>query len=224
MGGNESIIGDVEYYCYIASKIRNNLNYSIMKRFILIIALISFGLGMAYADGPETLKVEENDAKTDLVLYQQATKALKNQKFLIKVNRLSLRGIYDHDPQKTFSTSDGTTYVLLNGNDISISLRNGRANQYGDGLVGVISDIKLKEDKKGNVVAHTVMKRKAHDGFEYRKAVLKLSIKKGTNECILACRSLRGFGINDFELTGELLPYETSDLVTVGLVDKIWNR
>ncbi|MBR5611580.1 MAG: hypothetical protein IKW43_00400, partial [Bacteroidaceae bacterium] len=63
-----------------------------------------------------------------------------------------------------------------------------------------------------------------HDGFEYRKAVLKLSIKKGTNECILACRSLRGFGINDFELTGELLPYETSDLVTVGLVDKIWNR
>ena len=179
-----------------------------MKKFMLIIALVSFGIGMAFADGPETMKVDGNDAKTDLVLYQQATQALKDQKFLVKVNRLSIRGIYDHDPQKTFSTSDGTTYVLLNGNDISISLRYGRANQYGDGLVGIISDIKLKEDKKGNIIAHTMMKRKKHGGSEYRKAILKLSIKKGTNECILACHTLRGFGMNDFELTGELVPYE----------------
>lgn len=189
-----------------------------MKKFMLIIALLSFGIGMAFANGPETLKVEENDVKTDLVLYQQAMKALKDQNFLIKVNRLSLRGVYDHDPQKTFSTSDGT-YVLLNGNDISISLRSGLVNRYGDGLAGTISDLKLKEDRKGNIIAHTVMRREKLNSDD-RKAILKLSIKKGTNECILACHALRGFGINDFELTGELIPFEVSDLFKSGNVDK----
>ena len=76
-----------------------------MKRFILIIALISFGLGMAYADGPETLKVEGNDAKTDLVLYQQATKALKDKMFVLKAYRFDNRSADIYDVDRNYSVS-----------------------------------------------------------------------------------------------------------------------
>lgn len=217
MGGNESIIGDVEYYCYIASKIRNNLNYSIMKRFILIIALISFGLGMAYADGPETLKVEGNDAKTDLVLYQQATKALKDKMFVLKAHCIDNRSDDYHEVDRSYSVSPNGSYVLLNGNDFFMSVYLGEVNRYFSGLHGSVSDEKMKEDKKGNIVVNMLLKERHTLGVS--RSRIKLSLQKGTNRCSITCFPIARAG-RTIEISGELFPYETSDLVSAGLVDK----
>ena len=76
-----------------------------MKKFMLIIALISFGIGMAFADEPETMKVDGNDAKTDLVLYQQATKALKDKMFVLKAYRFDNRSADIYDVDRNYSVS-----------------------------------------------------------------------------------------------------------------------
>ena len=191
-----------------------------MKRFILIIALISFGLGMAYADGPETLKVEGNDAKTDLVLYQQATKALKDKMFVLKAYRFDNRSADIYDVDRNYSVSPNGNYVLLNGNDFLMSVHLGEINRYSSGLRGSVSDLKMKEDKKGNIVVSMLMKDKQYQGVSR----IKLVLKKGTNRCVLTCFPFARTWERTFEITGELLPYETSDLVTVGLVDKVWNK
>ena len=81
-----------------------------MKKFMLIIALISFGIGMAYADGPETMKVDGNDAKTDLVLYQQATKALKDKMFVLKAHSFDNRSDDIYDVDRNYSVSPNGSY------------------------------------------------------------------------------------------------------------------
>lgn len=193
-----------------------------MKRFILIIALISFGLGMVYADGPETLKVEGNDAKTDLVLYQQATKALKDKMFVLKAHSFDNRSDDIYDVDRNYSVSPDVSYVLLNGNDFLMSIYTGALNHNSWRLRGSVSDLKMKEDKKGNIVVSMLFKHGHPSGVSrYR---IKLSLEKATNKCFLTCFPVARTG-RTIEITGELFPYETSDLVSVGLfVDKVWNR
>ena len=65
-----------------------------------------------------------------------------------------------------------------------------------------------------------LMKDKQYQGVSR----IKLVLKKGTNKCVLTSFPLVRVGGRTFEVTGELFPYETSDLVSVGLVDKVWNK
>ena len=192
-----------------------------MKKFMLIIALVSFGLGMVYADGPETLKVEGNDAKTDLVLYQQATKALKDKMFVLKAHCIDNRSDDYHEVDRSYSVSPNVNYVLLNGNDFLMSVYLGEVNRYFSGLHGSVSDVKMKEDKKGNIVVSMLLKKKQYLGVS--RSRIKLSLQKGTNKCVLTCFPLARDG-RSIEISGELFPYETSDLETVVLIDRVWNR
>lgn len=191
-----------------------------MKKFMLIIALVSFGIGMAYADGPETMKVDGNDAKADLLLYQQATKALKDKMFVLKAHSFDNRSADIYDVDRNYSVSPNGNYVLLSGNDFLMSVHLGEINRYSWGLRGSVSDLKMKEDKKGNIVVSMLMKDKQYQGVSR----IKLVLKKGTNKCVLTSFPLVRVGGRTFEVTGELFPYETSDLVSVGLVDKVWNK
>lgn len=188
-----------------------------MKKFMLIIALVTFGIGMAYADGPETLKVEGNDAKTDLVLYQQATKALKDKMFVLKAHCIDNRSDDYHEVDRSYSVSPNGSYVLLNGNDFFMSVYLGEVNRYFSGLHGSVSDVKMKEDKKGNIVVSMLLKKRNYLGVS--RSRIKLSLKKGTNKCVLTCFPIARAG-RSIEVLGELFPYETSDLVSAGLVDK----
>ena len=189
---------------------------------MLIIALMSFGLGMVNADGPDNLKVEGNDVKTDLVLYQQATKALKDKMFLLKADRFDNRSADIYDVDRNYSVSPNGTYVLLNGNDFLLSMHLGEVGRYSQGLIGSVSDLKMKEDKKGNIVVSMLMKDKQYKRCQGVSRI-KLTLKKGTNKCVLTCFPLARTW-RTFEISGELFPYETSDLVSVGLVDKIWDK
>ena len=192
-----------------------------MKKFMLIIALISFGIGMAYADGPETMKVDGNDAKTDLVLYQQATKALKDKMFVLKVHNFDNRSYDIYDVDRNYSVSPNGSYVLLNGNEFLMSIYLGAVNHNSWGLRGSVSDLKMKEDKKGNIVVSMLFKHGHPSGVSrYR---IKLSLKKGTNKCFLACFPIARTG-RTIEIAGELFPYETSDLVSNVFVNKVWNK
>ena len=192
-----------------------------MKKFMLIIALISFGIGMAFADGPETMKVDGNDAKTDLVLYQQATKALKDKMFVLKAHCIDNRSNDYHEVDRSYSVSPNGNYVLLSGNDFLMSVHLGEINRYSWGLRGSVSDLKMKEDKKGNIVVSMLFKHGHPSGVSrYR---IKLSLKKGTNKCFLACFPIARTG-RTIEIAGELFPYETSDLVSNVFVNKVWNK
>ena len=53
-----------------------------MKQFLLFIVCL-FGLGTM------VVHAQENNEPTDLMLYQQATKAIKDKKFLFKANLYS---------------------------------------------------------------------------------------------------------------------------------------
>ena len=118
-----------------------------MKKFMLIIALVSFGIGMAFADGPETMKVDGNDAKTDLLLYQQATKALKDKMFVLKAHSFDNRSADIYDVDRNYSVSPNGNYVLLSGNDFLMSVHLGEINRYSWGLRGSDSDLKMKAKK-----------------------------------------------------------------------------
>ena len=193
-----------------------------MKKFMLIIALISFGIGMAFADEPETMKVDGNDAKTDLVLYQQATKALKDKMFVLKAHSFDNRSDDIYDVDRNYSVSPNGSYVLLNGNDFLMSIYTGAASHHNSwGLRGSLSGLKMKEDKKGNIVVSMLFKHGHPSGVSrYR---IKLSLKKGTNKCFLACFPIARTG-RTIEIAGELFPYETSDLVSNVFVNKVWNK
>ena len=193
-----------------------------MKKFMLIIALISFGIGMAYADGPETMKVDGNDANTDLVLYQQATKALKDKMFVLKAHSFDNRSDDIYDVDRNYSVSPNGSYVLLNGNEFLMSIYTGAAGHHNSwGLRGSLSGLKMKEDKKGNIVVSMLFKHGHPSGVSrYR---IKLSLKKGTNKCFLACFPIARTG-RTIEIAGELFPYETSDLVSNVFVNKVWNK
>jgi hypothetical protein len=189
---------------------------------MLIIALISFGIGMAFADEPETMKVDGNDAKTDLVLYQQATKALKDKMFVLKAHSFDNRSDDIYDVDRNYSVSPNGSYVLLNGNDLLMSIYTGAASHHNSwGLRGSLSGLKMKEDKKGNIVVSMLFKHGHPSGVSrYR---IKLSLKKGTNKCFLACFPIARTG-RTIEIAGELFPYETSDLVSNVFVNKVWNK
>lgn len=192
-----------------------------MKKFMLIIALISFGIGMAYADGPETMKVDGNDAKTDLVLYQQATKALKDKMFVLKVHNFDNRSYDIYDVDRNYSVSPNGSYVLLNGNEFLMSIYLGAVNHNSWGLRGSVSDLKMKEDKKGNIVVSMLLKQGHYLGVS--RSRIKLSLQKGTNKCLLTCFPVARAG-RSIEVSGELFSYEKSGFLSIGLVDKIRNK
>ena len=192
-----------------------------MKKFMLIIALISFGIGMAFADELETMKVDGNDAKTDLVLYQQATKALKDKMFVLKVHNFDNRSYDIYDVDRNYSVSPNGSYVLLNGNEFLMSIYLGAVNHNSWGLRGSVSDLKMKEDKKGNIVESMLLKQGHYLGVS--RSRIKLSLQKGTNKCLLTCFPVARAG-RSIEVSGELFSYEKSGFLSIGLVDKIRNR
>ena len=192
-----------------------------MKKFMLIIALISFGIGMAFADEPETMKVDGNDAKTDLVLYQQATKALKDKMFVLKVHNFDNRSYDIYDVDRNYSVSPNGSYVLLNGNEFLMSIYLGAVNHNSWGLRGSVSDLKMKEDKKGNIVESMLLKQGHYLGVS--RSRIKLSLQKGTNKCVLTCFPVARAG-RSIEVSGELFSYEKSGFLSIGLVDKVWNK
>lgn len=164
-----------------------------MKNFFLMLVAILMGTNALFA--------QDANKETDLALYQQAVKALKDKKCVLRANQF-----IDGDDGKLFSVSPTENYVVLEGDKAFI-----RYNpQYGisNSREGSISNFKIKEDKKGNIEVRMTIS----DGGPSAK--VKFYLEKGSNRCAFTCYPLRYN--KKFKLVGTLTPYVASDLKLKG--------
>ena len=101
-----------------------------MKQFLLFIVCL-FGLGTM------VVHAQENSEPADLALYQQAVKAIKDMKFVLRANQF-----IDGDDGKLFSVSPTMNYVVVEGDKVLMKYN----PQYGigNGKEGEIFNFKIK--------------------------------------------------------------------------------
>ena len=154
--------------------------------------------------GTMAVQAQENSEPTDLVLYQQATKAIKDKKFVFKVDRF-------YDNSRSLKADPSKTYVIMEDENVTISC-------YPDGYggwakEGKSSNYQMKTDKKGNLKVTMTFR----DEF-YGSAKFIFTIKKGGNRCSMACNPIKYF--RKFNFTGELLPYDNDLINTYKFLDE----
>ena len=162
-----------------------------MKQFLLLIICL---LGL----GTMTAQAQENSESTDLVLYQEATKAIKDKKFVFKAC------LYD-DGKRYYQVDHAQNYIILENDLVTMSyhMTNGSANFRA--MQGEVSEYRLKADKQGNL----------HLSFSVKSNRIKLSrwnfyIKKGSNHCVMVSSPIRHD--EGFTFIGELVSYDTTGL------------
>ena len=160
-----------------------------MKKFFLMLVAILVGANGLFA--------QDANKETDLALYQQAVKAMKDRKFVFKVDRF-------YDNSRSLKADPSKTYVLMEDEKVAISC-------YPDGYggwakEGKSSNYRMKTDIKGNLSVTMTFR----DGFS-GSAKFVFKIEKGSNRCIMTCSPIKYF--RKFSLIGELLPSEKSDLI-----------
>lgn len=173
-----------------------------MRRTVLLFFVFLLGLGTI------TVQAQENSESADLALYQQATKAIKDKKFVFKAN------LYD-DGKRSYQVHHAQNYIVLEDDVVTMSCRMSKTgNNYA--IQGKVSDYRLKTDKQGNL----------HLSFSVKSNKSRLSkwnfyIKKGYNHCVVVSNPIR----NDrgFTFIGDLETYDTSDLVIPLIYDQ-FNR
>lgn len=164
-----------------------------MKKLILMFVAILLGTSGLFA--------QDCNKGTDLALYQQAVKAIKDKKFVLRANQF-----IDGDDGKLFSVSPAVNYVVLEGDKAFI--RYSPEFGLGDSKDGDISNFKIKEDKKGNIE----LRMRIKNGV--KSAKLKFYLEKGSNRCSFACYPVRYH--KKFKFIGVLTPFVASDLKLKG--------
>ena len=155
-----------------------------MKRLLFLLMTILLGMNVSFASDKESKKNAEN-----MALYEQAVKAMEDNKFVIKFHTLEgRRSRIRLDEQTNFFILDGeyTTYQYDTGRrwygtDI---MGGGRHYDYPDIYEGKASDIKIKVDDKGTVKSYvsTILKGRT-DIIVVYKLDIRVILKKGSNEC-----------------------------------------
>lgn len=165
-----------------------------MKQILLFIVCL-FGLGTM------AVHARENSEPADLALYQQAVKAIKDMKFVLRANQF-----IDGDDGKLFSVSPTMNYVVVEGDKVLMKYN----PQYGigNGKEGEISNFKIKEDKKGNIEVRMTMSSGA------TSSKLKFYLEKGSDRCTFTCYPIRRN--LKFKFIGVLTPFVASDIQLKG--------
>ena len=136
-----------------------------MKRFLLLIICL---LGM----GTMTVKAKQSPADFeqtgDEALFKQTVEAIKNGKFVLKADKL-----YSKDENQTFTVNNQCNYLIMENDKAIVQVTNsGHIGFYEEHKV---SDVKIKTDKKGNLLYNALLK-------DSRKAIrVKIKIRKDTN-------------------------------------------
>ena len=160
-----------------------------MKQILLFIVCL-FGLGTM------AVHAQENSEPTDLALYQQATKAIKDKEFLFKANLYS-------GEKRYYNVSPTTNYITLKDETVVMSFKSDAGTWAYEGKVKKFA---VKEDKKGNINVKMTIKTSYSTVIQ-----LNITIHKGSNHCVVVGNPIKYF--DKFLLIGELVPYDISNLV-----------
>ena len=136
-----------------------------MKRFLLLIICL---LGM----GTMTVKAKQSPADFeqtgDEALFKQTVEAIKNGKFVLKADKL-----YSKDENQTFTVNNQCNYLIMENDKAIVQVTN--SDHIGFYEEHKVSDVKIKTDKKGNLLYNALLK-------DSRKAIrVKIKIRKDTN-------------------------------------------
>ena len=136
-----------------------------MKRFLLLIICL---LGM----GTMTVKAKQSPADFeqtgDEALFKQTVEAIKNGKFVLKADKL-----YSKDENQTFTVNNHCNYLIMENDKAIVQVTN--SDHIGFYEEHKVSDVKIKTDKKGNLLFNALLK-------DSRKAIrVKIKIRKDTN-------------------------------------------
>lgn len=169
-----------------------------MRKSILLLIVFLMGLGtMVHA--------QQDSESTDLVLYQQATKAIKDKKFVFKAS------LYD-DGRKYYNVQPEKNYIVLEDDMVTLACYDA-SGKLRD-IEGKVSKYRLKTDKKGNLHLDISVKTR-RNGFSR----WNFNIKKGSNHCVVISNPVRKeLG---FVFIGELLPYDTSGLIAPFILNQL---
>ena len=136
-----------------------------MKRFLLLIICL---LGM----GTMTVKAKQSPADfeqtEDEALFKQTVEAIKNERFVLKADKL-----YSKDENQTFTVNNQCNYLIMENDKAIVQVTN--SDHIGFYEEHKVSDVKIKTDKKGNLLYNALLK-------DSRKAIrVKIKIRKDTN-------------------------------------------
>ena len=136
-----------------------------MKRFLLLIICL---LGM----GTMTVKAKQSPADFeqtgDEALFKQTVEAIKSGKFVLKADKL-----YSKDENQTFTVNNQCNYLIMENDKAIVQVTN--SDHIGFYEEHKVSDVKIKTDKKGNLLYNALLK-------DSRKAIrVKIKIRKDTN-------------------------------------------
>lgn len=171
-----------------------------MKRFVLfsvLFALLAFS-GCKVQQDPAQAAAEK--AEMDY-LFESALKAIEEREFVLEANYIVFK--YGH----TVFVSSNTNFVSLSGNKATVQLAFNSPYAGPNGIGGITvegnaSDIKLVEDKHGNISFSMYVNG---TGISAR---ISFRMPKGTNQC--SAEVSPNFNSNRITFTGSLYPKEVS--------------
>lgn len=141
------------------------------------------------------VKAQQENELMDVTSYDQAIQAIEDEKFVFKAN------LYD-DGLKSYSVYPTSNYIMLDRKKFIISYDSPKIRRRDEGTV---TNFSSKMGPEGDVVIKLTAKLKD----EIVK--LNFTIRKGSNHCVVLGSPVRYY--HKFIFIGELVPYETSDLV-----------
>ena len=136
-----------------------------MKRFLLLIICL-------FVLGSMTVQAQQSSADIeqtgDEALFKQTVEAIKNGKFVLKADKL-----YSKDENQTFTVNNQCNYLIMENDKAIVQVTN--SDHIGFYEEHKVSDVKIKTDKKGNLLYNALLK-------DSRKAIrVKIKIRKDTN-------------------------------------------
>ena len=166
-----------------------------MRKSILLLIVFLMGLGtMVHA--------QQDSESADLALYQKATKAIKDKKFVFKAN------LYD-DGKRYHQVNPTENYIVLEDDIVTLSCM--PKDGTGHAKKGKVSNFRLKTDKGGNL--HLILSVKTYQSGFSR---WNFYIDKGSNHCVVVVDPVENE--RGYIFIGELNPYNISDLnIPLGL-------
>lgn len=130
---------------------------------------------------------------TNAMLYEQALKALGEQKFILRTDKIEYRN---------GRSTTAPNYLSVNGEDVYfhkypfvINYDDRNPNQ------GIASNFNMETDKKGNIQVHMGI-----DRTWYKDGKLKIKMEKGSNQCIARLTRAGNYG---YLIYGTIHPLET---------------
>ena len=158
-----------------------------MKRMLFLLMTILLGMNVSFASDKESKKDAEN-----MALYEQAVKAVKEKKFVVKYHTVDGRN-------RRLKLNGLTIFFMLNGNTTYRQHDDGRRfwgfsnggfpNYESPKMIeGSVSDenVSIIIDAQGKVTCSILYKSDKGKVFD---KVMEISFKKGSNECTVKWKS-----------------------------------